>query len=191
MTQATSDPVLRDALVAAIPNMRAFAVSLTGNADRADDLVQETLVKAWHKLDTFQTGTNLKAWLFTILRNAYFSEFRKQKREVPDVDGEHSARLSVRAAQLGHLDMQDLARALEQLSEDQREALLLVAAEGFSYEEAAEIAGCAVGTIKSRVNRARVRLAELMHITSADDLATDPVAGDIILAGASPVRSRG
>jgi RNA polymerase sigma-70 factor (ECF subfamily) len=191
LSAATSDPALRDALVAAIPNMRAFAVSLTGNGDRADDLVQETLVKAWHKLDTFEPGTNLKAWLFTILRNAYFSEFRKQKREVPDVDGEHSSRLSVRAPQLGHLDMQDLARALEQLSADQREALLLVAAEGFSYEEAAAISDCAVGTIKSRVNRARTRLAELMHITSADDLATDHVAGDVVLAGASAVRSRG
>lgn len=164
---------MKSALVAAIPNLRAFAISLSGNADRADDLVQEALVKAWDKIDTFQAGTNLKAWLFTILRNAYFSEFRKRRREVADGDGEYSAKLSVQPAQHGHLDLNDLVAALEQLSEDQREAILLVAAEGFSYEEAAEISGCAVGTVKSRVNRARARLAEIMHIESAEDLALE------------------
>lgn len=173
MTAAEQSESMKNALVAAIPNLRAFAISLSGNADRADDLVQEALVKAWDKIDTFQAGTNLKAWLFTILRNAYFSEFRKRRREVADGDGEYSAKLSVQPAQHGHLDLNDLVAALEQLSEDQREAILLVAAEGFSYEEAAEISGCAVGTVKSRVNRARARLAEIMHIESTEDLALE------------------
>ena len=90
MTVKAHESPLRDDLVAAIPNMRAFAISLCGNRDRADDLVQEALVKAWNHLDSFQVGTNLKAWLFTILRNAYFSELRKTKREVADSDGLHS-----------------------------------------------------------------------------------------------------
>ena len=153
---------LRDDLVAAIPNMRAFAISLCGNRDRADDLVQEALVKAWNHLDSFEAGTNLKAWLFTILRNAYFSELRKTKREIADSDGQLAAKLSVPAEQQGHLDLLDLNRALSKLPVDQREALILVGAEGFSYEDAAKISGCAVGTVKSRVNRARARLGELM-----------------------------
>ena len=162
MTVKPQDSSLRDDLVAAIPNMRAFAISLCGNRDRADDLVQEALVKAWNHLSSFQEGTNLKAWLFTILRNAYFSELRKTKREVADSDGQLAARLSVPPEQQGHLDLIDLNRALGQLPPDQREALILVGAEGFSYEDAATISNCAVGTVKSRVNRARTRLAELM-----------------------------
>lgn len=162
MTGKPQDSSLRDDLVAAIPNMRAFAISLCGNRDHADDLVQEALVKAWNHLSSFQEGTNLKAWLFTILRNAYFSELRKTKREVADSDGQLAARLSVPPEQQGHLDLIDLNRALGQLPPDQREALVLVGAEGFSYEDAATISDCAVGTVKSRVNRARTRLAELM-----------------------------
>ncbi len=162
MKSKAQDSPLRDDLVAAIPNMRAFAISLCGNRDRADDLVQEALVKAWNHLDSFQQGTNLKAWLFTILRNAYFSELRKTKREVADSDGLLAARVAVPAEQHGHLDLSDLSKALTQLPVDQREALILVGAEGFSYEDAATISGCAVGTVKSRVNRARAKLSELM-----------------------------
>ncbi|KAB2939999.1 MAG: sigma-70 family RNA polymerase sigma factor [Hyphomicrobium sp.] len=148
--------------------MRAFAISLCGNRDRADDLVQEALVKAWNHLDSFEEGTNLKAWLFTILRNAYFSELRKTKREIADSEGQLAAKLSVPAEQQGHLDLMDLSRALAKLPPDQREALILVGAEGFSYEDAANISGCAVGTVKSRVNRARSRLNELMTSPSSD-----------------------
>ena len=168
MTTKAQESSLRDDLVAAIPNMRAFAISLCGNRDRADDLVQEALVKAWNNLDSFEVGTNLKAWLFTILRNAYFSELRKTKREVADSDGALAARVAVPAEQHAHLDLKDLNRALGQLPADQREALILVGAEGFSYEDAANISGCAVGTVKSRVNRARTKLAELM--ASPDDV---------------------
>jgi RNA polymerase sigma-70 factor, ECF subfamily len=167
-------PSVREALVAAIPNLRAFAVSLTGDHHLANDLVQETLLKAWTHREKFEPGTNLRAWLFTILRNSYFSEFRKRRREVQDVDGEAAARLSTPPAQHGHLDLEDFKRALAQLSSDHREALLLVGAEGFSYEEAAEICGCAIGTVKSRVNRARVRLAELMSVTSINDIGPEP-----------------
>ena len=143
-------------------------------------------MKAWNKIDSYEEGTNLKAWLFTILRNTYFSQFRKSRREVQDTDGDYASRLTVQASQQGHLDVQDLLVALRELTDDQREALLLVAAEGFSYEEAAEIADCALGTIKSRVNRARARLAELMQIDSVDDFSIDSIGMSVARAGRLP-----
>lgn len=153
---------LRKALIGEMASLRAFAVSLCGDQERADDLVQETLFKAWNNLDSFHEGTNLKAWLFTILRNTYFSERRKRRREVEDADGSYAARLVTHPEQDGHMDLQDFRRMLGRLPDDQREALVLVGAAGFSYEEAAEICGCAVGTIKSRVNRARNRLGDML-----------------------------
>jgi RNA polymerase sigma-70 factor (ECF subfamily) len=164
------DPAVRDGLIAAIPRLRAFAVSLSGNVDRADDLVQETMVRAFANLDKFEPGTNLIAWLFTILRNQFRSEYRKRRREVEDVDGFHTASLTARPEQPGRVEFNELRDALAQLAPDQREALILVGASGFSYEEAAEICNCAVGTIKSRINRARKRLAEL---TDAEPNASD------------------
>ena len=161
------------ALVAAIPNLRAFAISLCGNVQTANDLVQETMLKAWTHRTKFEQGTNFKSWLFTILRNTYFSDFRRGKREVQDVDGMAAATLSTHPEQPGHMDMLDFQRSLALLSEDQREALILVGAEGFSYDETAAICGCAVGTIKSRVNRARIRLAELMSVTAVDDFGPE------------------
>ena len=160
----------RDELVAAIPGLRAFGISLTSRADRADDLVQETLMKAWKHSDSFQAGSNLKAWLFTILRNEYFTQLRKRRREVEDADGHYSGRIAVNAEQHGHLDMADLKEALQQLPDDQREAIILVGASGFSYEEAAEICNVALGTIKSRVSRARTKLSELLQIDSNENL---------------------
>jgi RNA polymerase sigma-70 factor, ECF subfamily len=157
-------------LIAVIPNLRAFAVSLCGNPDRADDLVQETLVKAWGNLDSFVEGTNLPAWLFTILRNFYYSEYRKRRREVADPDGVIATKLATAPAQNGHMDLRDLHDALQQLPSDQREALILIGASGLSYEEAANICGCAIGTMKSRVNRARNRLAEILAIHSTSEL---------------------
>jgi RNA polymerase sigma-70 factor (ECF subfamily) len=164
---------VKDAMVAVIPSVRAFAFSLCGNFARADDLVQETLLKAWQNIDGFEQGTNLRAWLFTILRNTYFSELRKRRREVEDVDGEKTASLSVVPAQQGHLDMQDLREALKLLSAEQREALVLVRAAGMSYEEAAEVAQCAVGTIKSRVNRARAKLSGMLGLAETDEFGPD------------------
>ena len=168
-------PSLRGELTKAIPNLRAFAMSLCGDPTRADDLVQEALLKAWSHHASFQEGTNLKAWLFTILRNVYFSEHRKRRREVEDADGHLSAQLAVRPEQPGHMEFEDFRVALQTLPTDQREALILIGAEGFSYEEAAVISGCAVGTIKSRVNRARNRLSELLGL-QLEHLATQAAA---------------
>jgi RNA polymerase sigma-70 factor (ECF subfamily) len=103
------EPATRDALLAAVPSLRAFAISLTGRFDRADDLVQDTLVRALANIDRFEPGTNLNAWLFTILRNLFHSEFRKRKREVEDGDGAYAAKLAVIPEQGGHLDLDDFA----------------------------------------------------------------------------------
>ncbi len=176
----TDSQSLKQALLGLIPNLRAFAVSLCGDMERADDLVQETLLKAWHHLESFQEGTNLRAWLFTILRNTYFSECRRRRREVEDHDGSKAAELAVHPGQQGHIDMQDFRRALQQLPPDQREALVLVGAAGFSYEEAASISGCAVGTIKSRVNRARARLSVLLGVTTTHEFGPDAATEAIV-----------
>ena len=167
------DPGFRSALLGAVPSLRAFAISLSGNVDRADDLVQDTMVRALSNAHRFEPGTNLNAWLFTILRNLFHSEYRKRRREVEDPDGAFAARLKVPPEQGPRLDFEDFRAALATLPHDQREALLLVGASGFSYEEAAEICGCAVGTIKSRVNRARVRLAAMLAVPEGDDLGPD------------------
>ena len=180
-------PALKQNLIALIPNLRAFAISLCGDADKADDLVQDTLMRAWDHLDKFQEGTNLRAWLFTILRNAYFSHYRKRRREVEDRDGTRAAELAVLPEQHGHLDLQDFRRALATLPPDQREALVLVGAAGFSYEEAANVCGCAVGTIKSRVNRARTRLGQLLFIKSGSEFGVDPAIEAIVAAGGQRV----
>jgi len=169
----TPEPDLRDALLAAVPSLRAFAISLSGQVDRADDLVQDTLLRALSNLDRFERGTNLNAWLFTILRNLFHSEYRKRRREVEDPDGSYAGRLKVQPEQGSHLDFEDFRAALAKLPPDQREALLLVGASGFAYEEAAGICGCAVGTIKSRVNRARFRLASLLNVDDVEDLGPD------------------
>ena len=169
------DDALRDAVLAAIPKLRAFAISLSGNVDRADDLVQETMLRALANIDSFQPGTNLQAWLFTILRNLFRSEYRKRKREVEDVDGRYSDSLVSAPEQDSQLEFKELRAALDKLPHDQREALILVGASGFSYEEAAKICECAVGTIKSRVNRARTRLANELSVEEPSDLGPDPV----------------
>ena len=169
----TPEPALRDALLAAVPSLRAFAISLCGQIDRADDLVQDTLLRALSNIDRFERGTNLNAWLFTILRNLFHSEYRKRRREVEDADGSYAGRLKVQPEQGSRLDFEDFRAALEKLAHDQREALLLVGASGFSYEEAATICGCAVGTIKSRVNRARSRLGCLLAVDGVEDLGPD------------------
>ncbi len=164
---------LKEALLVEIPSLRAFAISLTHNLDRADDLVQETLMKAWAAFDSFAEGSSLRAWLFTIMRNSFFSLHRKRRREVQDVDGHAAARLTSNPAQHGHLDLADFRGALAALPLDQREALVLVGASGFSYAEAAVIAGCAVGTVKSRVFRARQRLMEQLTVATPGDFGPD------------------
>jgi RNA polymerase sigma-70 factor, ECF subfamily len=155
-------------------------MSLSGNIDNADDLVQETLVRALAHIDSFEPGTNLAAWLFTILRNLFRSQYRKRKREVEDSDGRFAATLKTCPEQSGRLEFKELQQALGKIPADQREALILVGASGFSYEETAEICGCAVGTVKSRVNRARAKLAELLEIQSGDDFGPDHATRGIV-----------
>ena len=170
---------LRDALLGEIPNLRAFAMSLSRDRTYADDLVQETLVKAWDKFGSFEEGTNLRAWLFTILRNTFLSEKRKRRREVEDSEGELTASLSAPPEQQGYMELDDLRNALTQLPEAQRTAVMLVGASGLSYDEAAKVCDCAIGTIKSRVNRARVRLAELLHMTEEGATKGSTFIGDV------------
>lgn len=166
-------------MLAALPSLRAFAMSLIGRHDRADDLVQDTIMKAWAKQDRFEIGTNMKAWLFTILRNELYSQMRKRGREVQDSDGHLTETLAHHPEQYGSLDLKDFRRALDQLPPDQREAIILVGASGFSYEEAATICGCALGTIKSRVNRARQRLQEILQVQGENDYGPDETSAPI------------
>lgn len=166
-------------MLATLPSLRAFAISLIKRYDKADDLVQDTIMKAWAKQDSFQQGTNIKAWLFTILRNEFYSQMRKRGREIQDTDGLFTDSLAVHPEQYGNLDMQDFKKALDKLPNDQREAIILVGASGFAYEEAAEICGCAVGTIKSRVSRARTNLKELLGVSGEGDYGPDSATAAI------------
>jgi RNA polymerase sigma-70 factor (ECF subfamily) len=166
-------PAVRDAMLAAVPRLRAFAISLSGNVDRADDLVQEMLLRAIAGINSFQPGSNMSAWLFTILRNLFRSEYRKRRREVEDTDGRYAETLKSPPGQHSRLELEEFRVALAKLSADLREALLLVGASGFSYEEAAAICETPVGTIKSRVNRARTRLSKLLSIDSSDRFGQD------------------
>ncbi|MEZ5756321.1 MAG: RNA polymerase sigma factor [Paracoccaceae bacterium] len=177
----------RDRLAGAIPRLRAFAISLTRDVTKADDLVQETILKAWSNIDKFDPATNLDAWLFTILRNAFYSALRKTRREVQDSDGAFAATLSERPAHDGRLAFGDFQRAFDQLSPEHREVLILVGASGFSCEEAAEMMGVAVGTVKSRANRARRRLADLLHLAEGEDMfsGTDGATQAVVLRGAT------
>jgi RNA polymerase sigma-70 factor (ECF subfamily) len=166
---------LREAMLAALPNLRAFAMSLTHNVTYADDLVQDTILRAWKNLDRFEAGTNLQAWLFTILRNGFYSQHRKKRREVEDPDGSYAACLRAPPEQPATCDVQDMLKALAKLPVEHREALLLIVAEGLSYEEAARVCGVPVGTMKSRTFRARAGLAQLLAVEEAEDLGPDRV----------------
>ncbi len=152
-----------------IPALRAFAWSVSRNGPDADDLVQETLIKAWRHRERFTPGTNLRAWLFTILRNTHYTTLTRRRREVRDEDDHHARMLESEPNQEWGAALGALRAALEQLPGEQREALILVGGAGLSYEEAAEICGCAVGTVKSRVNRARARLIKLMDYGGGPD----------------------
>lgn len=191
------DEAKRRELLACEPNLRAFAMSLCGNPDRAADLVQETFLRAIVNIGSFQPGTNMGAWLFTILRNHFRSEWRKRHREVEDTSGVLAGTGTPTAAipmrvltaggehdEIARLDYSIMQDCLERLPAEQREALTLVVLGEFSYEEAAEIAQCAIGTIKSRVNRARDALAAKMggygegHRADQPELAGGSAAED-------------
>jgi RNA polymerase sigma-70 factor (ECF subfamily) len=173
-------------MLAAVPSLRAFAISLCGKVDRADDLVQETLLRAIGNINSFQPGTNMCAWLFTILRNLFRSEYRKQRREVQDTDGSYLDSLKSPPEQHSRVEFEDFRDALAKLPFVQREALLLVGASGLSYEEAAAICETAVGTIKSRVHRARTRLSELLAIDNADRFGPDHTTRAILTIPVHP-----
>jgi RNA polymerase sigma-70 factor (ECF subfamily) len=164
---------MRDRLSAFLPHLRAFALHLTHDPVRSDDLVQSTVLRAWANRDHFQHGTNLEAWLFTILRNSFYSEHRKYRREIEDPDSGFARRLMVYPEQEHRLMLQDLQEALAHLPPEQREALLLVVEQGETYEDVAALCGVAVGTIKSRVNRARTQLAAMLQMENRHDLGPD------------------
>ncbi|MCJ2112604.1 sigma-70 family RNA polymerase sigma factor [Methylobacterium sp. E-025] len=153
-----------DSLIAAVPRLRRFAMMRTRSAAEADDLVQATLLKAWEHRSRFQAGTNLVAWLFTILCNAHINQGKRYRREVRDVDGAFAAALTSPAEQEHRIGLIELQTALAELPVDQRETLLLVVLEGLPYEEAALVLGCQPGTVKSRVSRARERLSQILGI---------------------------
>ncbi len=157
-----SDGEFKVQLAQVIPHLRAFGRSLSGNRDLADDLVQETLLKAWAARKRFQAGTNMRAWTFIILRNLFLSQMRRARFKGEWDEITASRLLAAPASQDRHVELGDMQRALLHLPQPQREALILVGAGGFAYEEAAEICGCAVGTIKSRVARGRVALETLL-----------------------------
>ena len=171
------DDEFKEHLAAVIPHLRAFGRSLSGSRDLADDLVQETLLKAWAARKRFQAGTNMRAWTFIILRNLFLSQMRRARFKGEWDDVTAAKILAAPASQDRHIELGDMQRALLHLPQPQREALILVGAGGFAYEEAAQICGCAVGTIKSRVARGRVALENLLSgsdMSSRRQHKTDP-----------------
>jgi RNA polymerase sigma-70 factor, ECF subfamily len=169
-----TDATFAERLVAQIPYLRAFAISLCGSYSVADDLVQETLVKAWSHADSFQPGTNFRAWLVTILRNTYFSQYRKRAREVQDSENIHAEQIPVKGGQESSVAMRDVQKALDKLAPEHREILLMIGVTELSYEEAAQVCDIAVGTVKSRLNRARAKLAEHLGLGGAHEIGDDP-----------------
>ena len=184
-----SDPEFKDQLGQVIPHLRAFGRSLSGSLDLADDLVQETLLKAWAARKRFQAGTNMRAWTFIILRNLFLSQMRRARFKGEWDDVTAAKILAAPASQDRHIELGDMQRALLELPQPQREALILVGAGGFAYEEAAEICGCAVGTIKSRVARGRVALESLLsgnampsrrqHVSDPNKTALQTIMGQV------------
>lgn len=161
-TPGADDTAFRRELLETLPHLRAFARALCGRPDFADDLVQETAIRAWTARERFAPGTNLRAWTFAILRNHYLDQWRRDRRQV-DYDADVAEKLLVMEAnQEAPLHLSDMEAALLKLSPERREAILLIGAAGFSYEDAAQISGCAVGTMKSRVARARTELARIL-----------------------------
>ena len=174
MTLAFPRP--QDEIVQHLPGLRAFALALTRSPDEADDLVQDTVEKAWSHFNSFTPGTNLRGWLCTILRNTYYSGLRKRWREVSDSDGIFVGRLLILPSHDGALAMREFMVAFSQLTSDHRAVVSLVGVLGFSYEEASAALSLPIGTVKSRVSRARAILAELLDMAPADELMAPPVA---------------
>ncbi len=197
---SADDPTFKNELVAAIPHLRAFARSLCNDPTMADDLAQEALAKAWKARDSFEPGTSIKAWTFMILRNQFYSEKRRSWRTAPlDVEMAENTLLANDNPTVP-MELLELRSALAKLPDDQREALILVGAGGMAYEEAAQVCQCAVGTIKSRVSRARRALETLLTEAGTrhshdHDIRADQAFDDILqqanTLAAGGVRSRG
>ena len=180
--QTLADEAFKTELTGLIPQMRAFARSLCRDATAADDLAQDALLKAWNNRTSYQPGTNMKAWTFMILRNQFYSDKRRSWRST-QLDPEVAERTLVAVSNpIASLELDEVRRALAKLPEDQREALILIGAGGLSYEEVSEICGCAIGTIKSRVSRARDRLAALLEdgAYEQDDVLPSNAMGHLI-----------
>lgn len=168
-----ADEVFRDQLVAMIPQLRSFARGLCGWRDMADDLAQDTMTRAWSARASYTPGTNFRAWMFMIMRNQFYTSIRKSAR-MTSLDPEVAERTLVQMPeQQHHIHVDDVAKALQKLPHEQREVLLLIGANGVSYEEASEIIGCAIGTIKSRLARGRKALAVLIDGTEDDVIALE------------------
>lgn len=186
-------PSFNNELIGTISHLRAFARSLTGDSDTADDLVQDAIVRALAARQQYTPGTNFKAWIFTILRNLHVNNLRRRKFRAEPIDEISPEVWSVLPRQDAKLEIDDFQRALAKLSPEQREVLILVGASGFSYEDAAEICECAVGTIKSRLSRARRDLFKLLTGDALARRATkpsrEPVDRLTAVAGV-PVRKR-
>lgn len=165
-----ADAAFRHELTTILPSLRAFAFTLCWQRTDADDLVQDTVIRALDKQHLFQPGTNLRAWTMTLMRNQYYNTWRKRRPEVEDVNGVHAEQIAVPAAQAAGLMMGSFHAALGRLPPDQREALILIGAADHSYEEAAAICGVPTGTIKSRVHRARQFLIRALGLADATDL---------------------
>ncbi|MFM5929278.1 MAG: sigma-70 family RNA polymerase sigma factor [Novosphingobium sp.] len=160
---ALSDSEFHSALTRIAPHLRGFARSLCGCPDRADDLAQEAMLKAWSARGSYRAGTNFKAWMFTILRNQFYSETRRA-RFTGEYDEEMAERtLRTKGGQEECLELADVVRALSEMPETYRDALILAAIGDFSYEEISEICGIALGTVKSRICRARAMLASTIE----------------------------
>ncbi|WP_119303885.1 sigma-70 family RNA polymerase sigma factor [Dongia deserti] len=159
-------------LLECVPHLRAFAWFLAKNRDRADDLVQDTIVRALTAAHQFHVGTNLKAWMFAILRNLHYNEVRKNRAHIQSLDDPLAYEPTVLPSQVASLEFGDFRRAFRQLADGQREALILVGATGLSYDEAAKVCDCPKGTIKSRVSRARRELLQILEDGLLADMPT-------------------
>jgi RNA polymerase sigma-70 factor, ECF subfamily len=180
-TEEEASSEVREGVVSCIPHLRAFARSLTSNRDLADDLVHDAIVRALNAASQYTPGTNFKAWIFTILRNLYFNEGRKRLGRFTSIDDLGANEPATLPSQESTMEFCDFRRAFWRLSDDQREVLILVGASGMNYDEAAHVCGCAVGTIKSRVSRARRDLKALL----GEDALTDGRKSFGTVAGAN------
>jgi RNA polymerase sigma-70 factor (ECF subfamily) len=178
----TLEPTVGPAMLAAMPRLRAFAISLCRNGDHADDLVQDTLLRACANIMSFTPGTNMLAWLCTIMKNHFFSECRRRRKPFESIE-DHADSVVSKPAQFAHAECDELWTALDKLEPRQREVLIMIGASGLSYDEAAKICGCPTGTIKSRVNRARAELAQLLSIEGPEDFEEDRVIAAVVAGG--------